>query len=62
MVWLYYLQGRVKFPTGGKVRERKMRRIGVIPIPTVKSGWKKVGTYYTFSRPDCKIRAFFVWR
>ncbi len=31
------LQGGVRFPTGGKVRE-PFGRIGVIPIPTVQSG------------------------
>ena len=29
------LQGRVKFPIGGKVRERFGAGTGVIPVPTV---------------------------
>jgi hypothetical protein len=42
--WLYYnkivnkyeiLQGRVKFPIGGKVRERFDAGFGAIPKPTV---------------------------
>jgi hypothetical protein len=35
------LQGRVKIPTGGKVRELFLAGTGEIPVPTVKSGWKK---------------------
>ncbi len=31
----YDLQGRVKFPIGGKVRERLGAGFGVIPKPTV---------------------------
>ncbi len=34
----------MKFPTGGKVRE-PLGRTGVIPVPTVKSGWKKCYFY-----------------
>ena len=32
------LRGRVKFPIGGKVRERFCAGFGEIPKPTVKSG------------------------
>ena len=39
--YTYNLQGRVQFSTGGKVRE-PFGRLGVIPRPTVKSGWKKI--------------------
>lgn len=44
LTWVYdkcvnyirqYLQGRVKFPIGGKVRERKSAGFGEIPKPTV---------------------------
>jgi len=34
------LQGRVKFPTGGKVREPKGRSVEITE-PTVESGWEK---------------------
>jgi hypothetical protein len=43
------------FPTGGKAHEPcKLARSGVIPEPTVKSGWKKVyDLFRLFSRVDC---------
>ena len=37
-----YLQGGVRFPTGGYSPRTLMRRTGVIPVPTVQSGWKKI--------------------
>ena len=56
------LQGRVKFPTGGKVRERYLRRSGAIPGPTVQSGWKKdIPFPIRVLRPECFSQsAFFV--
>ena len=32
---LHKLQGRVKFPIGGKVRERSSAGTGATPVPTV---------------------------
>ena len=32
----------MKFPIGGKVRERAGAGFGEIPKPTVQSGWKKM--------------------
>ena len=57
-----YLQGGAKLPTGGKVREREMRRFGETPKPTVQSGWKKIRKdYLLVLRPEFMLRAYFVF-
>ena len=47
------LQGRVKFPIGGKVRERSGAGFGAIPKPTVQSGWKKTRLSVSDRRGRC---------